>query len=1350
MRRLISCVLSLAVVISSIFVSLAVLTNAAESDEIFTVDFEGKYSEFNDSNYLTDPSNTADTVNIGGENGTVMHIEQLRAYRPRSENHIVSNWAAAFFLADGNGNKASYEKGQQLSVSFKMKKNKEIDNEYYDKFSVGAIFDDGLNSVTKKGGNIGCINDYISDGRLTVVNTADCSKDEEWVSYSSVITVSNTGTAAFVVYGEEWTQRCDIYIDDIVIKKLRKGAINAVTDFEGGYSSFYQKNALTDTSNTADTLNIGGEHGTVMHIQRLRAYRPDFDENSRYYSVTNWAPAFFLADKNGNKISCDVGSVISVTFQMKKNSDIDDSDFQRFYAALIFDDELASKTAKENIGSLNDYINTDKAIEIASFDCKADKDWITYSSVITVPRTGTAAFVLYNNVWSESCDIYIDNIKLSSVDENATVDVNVHNFDGKGKTEVITLKESDIYENIETPFCPDKGFDGWYLDEALTKPANGFVGKTSDIYVKWRKDAFKTVNTYDEKNVEYIEEADGDYTLLKRKINGKPADEKYFSQYNALVTENEFDKKSGNSVKITVAHGYTFNWPATLDIYDSGDENLKVFTPKPNTAYRLKLKYKAEIKPAQALNIQIRRLAGDSKIQYLPENIVCESVVQITLADKDWVTVEKTFYTGDEVSSLALILCTVNSTTYGSSAEDVFVWVDDIEIEEQFNTAAIYFDTSGGVSVSKQPVAVGEAIPDLPIPKKAGCMFDGWFYDADCTKSFCEAVMPARNIRLYAKWKETSSEAYTLKKDFEKDEYINNGKNTNVSDSYMSSSAEWVNDPSNAYEGNGYIRILDTGAIKHSSSAMPAVSFLDENGNGYQLLEGKRYHLSFAARCSIAASHVLAFVSSEQIPIGGLKLKNATEEYVFSYGGNLSDAAMDEWGVYDFYFIAKNTGKLYLIVYGDGETAEISLDNFKIEETPKGEASLVSYYDDDGSLIYETYGKTGSWLADADINNKSGKEFDGWHFENGEVYLGNKFPKEDMSLYASWIDAEDLTNAKTDWSKDITVDFEDAEGAKAFYGVYNNSYEPIRGTFYVANDSQNAHSGNGYFKLYEVGVWGTETTWYRRFKLYDSNSLGNQIYLEPNSVYKVSYWLNVEAAGNSCIRLAAFKDRDNLIDCYYDGFNYLTDASEISNKGKWVKHESMITTGDEPTVLGMAISGGYFTAALDDVTVTKLKDVTVTFDTNGGSKIEPLTVLSYDYAIAPDFPEKEGYSFIGWFTDRSLTKRFRFNETQITSNITLYAKWEKDFVSETLTKTVTEYEKSTEEVENQIDDPELDNQIDVDVSDTPKAEKTVKSNDRENQSSFPWLIVIFIGTAVLICGATLLIVFIKKKNGGRV
>ena len=61
MRRLISCVLSLAVVISSIFVCFAVLTYAAESDEIFTVDFEGKYSEFNDRDRKSTRLNSSHT-----------------------------------------------------------------------------------------------------------------------------------------------------------------------------------------------------------------------------------------------------------------------------------------------------------------------------------------------------------------------------------------------------------------------------------------------------------------------------------------------------------------------------------------------------------------------------------------------------------------------------------------------------------------------------------------------------------------------------------------------------------------------------------------------------------------------------------------------------------------------------------------------------------------------------------------------------------------------------------------------------------------------------------------------------------------------------------------------------------------------------------------------------------------------------------------------------------------------------------------------------------------------------------------------------------------------------------------
>ncbi len=1543
MRKLLSYLLILTVILTSVSVGIGIFVNASEAPETFTVDFEGKYSEFYTDNCLTDPTNTADTANIGGAQGTVMHVEQLRAYRPRSENHTVSNWAAAFFLADSNGNKVSYEKGQKLAVSFKMKKNSDISTEYFNKFSIGAIFDDGLEQKVANG-NIGSINNYINEGKLVVVDTADCNKDTDWVdyagfitvpnsgiaafvlfgeewavncdvyvddivikkdnggevsykvdfedgysdfyknnyltdpdaaadvkniggehgtvmhvkdirayrpnlgehtvtkwsaaffladssgnkisfekgdnievsfqmkkneaiseeefnqffaafifdddlankvanqnigslndyigtekavdvasfdckadsdfvTYANTITVSNSGTAAFVLYNKEWTEKCDIYIDNIIIKKVDKSNAGDTVDFEGSYTNFYQTNCLTDSGDVADVKHIGGEHGTVMHVKDIRAYRPDITEESNNYSVTKWSAAFFLADSSGNKLSYEKDKIISVSFQMKKNEAVDDSEFDKFYAALIFDDDLANKVANQNIGSLNDYIGTEKAVDVASFDCKADTDFVTYSNVVTVPNTGTAALVIYNKDWRTECNIYIDNINIKPIDAGATVDIKVNNYDGKGGSQNISVSENAIFADLETPFCADKKFDGWYLDSGLTKKASGFVGKTAELWIKWRTEPHKTVNTYDESGVEFIEEKDGDYILVKREINGAPAGEKYFSQYNAQVIENEFDENAGNSSKITVAHGYTYNWPAALSIYDSNDENLKVFTPKPNTAYKLKMKYKADLQPAQALNIQLRCLAGDSKIQYVPENIVCESVTEISLANKDWVTVEKIFYTGDSVSNLALILCTVNSTTYGSSAEDVCVWVDDIEITEEFNAPALYFDSVGGTSVSKQPVVVNESIPTMPIPSKGGHVFEGWFYDAACTQSFDKSVMPAENIKLYAKWKEVAAEPYLLEKDFENDEYINNGTKENVFDSYMSNHAEWVNNPVDAYDGDSYIKILDKGTEKFSSTAMPAISFLNEDGSAYELIEGKRYHISVAMRCSVAASHYLVFATSEQTPVGGLNLKSATEEYSYGYSDLLSNTGMGQWGVYDFYFIAKNTGKLYLILYGDGEIAEISIDNFKIEQTPEGEASLVRYYDDDGSLLTQEYGAVGSWLPDADIVNRAGCEFEGWYYKNGDRYLGSRFPAEDTEFYAKWELEEDLTDAKTDWSEDVVIDFEDAEGCKAFYGVYNNSYEPLRGTFYVANDPENAHTGSGYYKLYQVGVWGADT-WYRRFKFYDSNTLGNQVYLEPNSVYKVSYWLNVERAGNSCVRLVAFESRTDLIECYYEGYNYLTDATEISNIGKWVKHESTITTGDEPTVLGMAISGGYFTAALDDVTVTKLRDVKVSFETNGGSKIEPLTVLSYDYAIAPDFPEREGYSFAGWFADKELTKRFRFNEVQVVEDITVYAKWEKNFVSETVTETVTEYEKVEEEVENIPEDAHLDEAIEVDTSDKPSPNKKAdnsKSDSAQDSSSNIWIIIIAVAVVLLLSGGAILFIILKKrKNGGKV
>ena len=65
---------------------------------------------------------------------------------------------------------------------------------------------------------------------------------------------------------------------------------------------------------------------------------------------------------------------------------------------------------------------------------------------------------------------------------------------------------------------------------------------------------------------------------------------------------------------------------------------------------------------------------------------------------------------------------------------------------------------------------------------------------------------------------------------------------------------------------------------------------------------------------------------------------------------------------------------------------------------------------------------------------------------------------------------------------------------------------------------------------------------------------------------------------------------------------------------------------------------------------------TVTFQSNGGSPVQTVSVLSGQTLILPVSPTYAGYIFMGWYTDKELTIEYNPN-TAITSNITLYAKW---------------------------------------------------------------------------------------------
>lgn len=66
----------------------------------------------------------------------------------------------------------------------------------------------------------------------------------------------------------------------------------------------------------------------------------------------------------------------------------------------------------------------------------------------------------------------------------------------------------------------------------------------------------------------------------------------------------------------------------------------------------------------------------------------------------------------------------------------------------------------------------------------------------------------------------------------------------------------------------------------------------------------------------------------------------------------------------------------------------------------------------------------------------------------------------------------------------------------------------------------------------------------------------------------------------------------------------------------------------------------------------------ITFESNGGTPVEDITVDVFDPFLPPSVPVKEGYVFGGWYIDEDLYYPMSF-QTGTNRPVTLYAKWIK-------------------------------------------------------------------------------------------
>ncbi len=119
-----------------------------------------------------------------------------------------------------------------------------------------------------------------------------------------------------------------------------------------------------------------------------------------------------------------------------------------------------------------------------------------------------------------------------------------------------------------------------------------------------------------------------------------------------------------------------------------------------------------------------------------------------------------------------------------------------------------------------------------------------------------------------------------------------------------------------------------------------------------------------------------------------------------------------------------------------------------------------------------------------------------------------------------------------------------------------------------------------------------------------------------------------------------------------------------------VTENGLIVEPTAPTREGYTFGGWYLDAeckqkvdfetykVVGDVTLYAqwlINSYTVSFEENGGSSVEDITVEYGKPATMPANPTKEGHNFVGWFVDQNLTQPY--TNGAIKGNTTLYAKW---------------------------------------------------------------------------------------------
>ena len=708
---------------------------------------------------------------------------------------------------------------------------------------------------------------------------------------------------------------------------------------------------------------------------------------------------------------------------------------------------------------------------------------------------------------------------------------------------------------------------------------------------------------------------------------------------------------------------------------------------------------------------------------------------------------------------LAIAVC---SNGYDGKA----VYIDDVTVKQLTDSEVLLYNTMGGDKLDPQRAYANEPFLTFKEPVRNGYLFDGWYYDKEYnTEAFVYDKFPAdkTEITLYAKWIKAPTSGYDFTAgSFDAEIY---GKDVvpyeNIVDDMdkplngqnhkgMTQNAVWVKDA--GIYGNGNTTV--DGAIAFNNELFSAyfdktgynlIRLTNEDGTPFIAVKGERYTIEFDY---IFASHkglsYIIPVISEHSAYAGIG--NGASQTICRVSVMETDT---DYMKYRQSFVAEKTGYVYIALTGRDDNAKVEahcyekvyVDNLSIVRT-EGITKLDIKYGN--TTWYTKYGVKGEKLILPNAVKEGADTFDGFYLdaEFTKKFDGH-FPEKDTTIYIKL--KKDKYNVPSDFSKPITIDFEETELLEDFYRQqkYMTSWgrETQNEWLLISGDAKNAFNGKNYIKLNGFSHYWNQA----KFALYDPKHPENVMLLAKGGKYRVTLMVRCEDAYESPVNMTMCLENPAEKYLLKDNPPVKLEYTPSGDKNGYYMFVGDIEVSDNMAYLpSLAIrrnANDLQTIFIDTVTVEKLRDCKVTYEENGGTVVDDAVVQIHDPVYDPGTPFKDGFVFDGWYTDKRYTKKWDFDNDTVEGDMTLYAKYVVEVVSDDEEDDFINFEDEDGETEGYGEAPNL---LDADKVVIDKNTEVV--TEVANGIATWVIILICAGAALIAAAAAVVIILIVRKK----